>query len=69
MRVNSSSIENVAIIKTAMLDLGVRMHQHLLHIFFLSHSGTFMMCLLPRTHLFTRLGDLSVWVPDLVALV
>lgn len=71
MRVNSSSIENVplAIIKTAMLNLGVRMHQHLLHFFFLSHSGTFMMCLLPCTHLFTRLGDLSVWVPDLVALV
>ena len=66
MRVNSSRIENVAIIKTAML---VRMHHHLLHIFFLSHSGTFMMCLLPCTHLFTRLGDLSVWVPDLVALV
>ena len=34
MRVNSNSIENEAIIKTAMLDLGVRMHQHLLHIFF-----------------------------------
>ena len=66
MRVNSSSIENIAIIKTAML---VRMHQYLLHIFFLSHSGTFMMCLLPRTHLFTRLGDLSIWVPDFVALV
>ena len=36
MRVNSSSIKNVAIIKTAMLNLGVRMHQRLLHIIFVT---------------------------------